>query len=261
MVIMLNAFSASDESKEHRLHFSGFTLIELLIVITILGTLAGLIFGSVGTSMQRGKRINCISNLKQIITAAHLYAGDNYGRYSDARTLDSRDLNYLSAYVNHSPRIFICPATQNKVSNVRDDKGRFNDLKQMASSRIGSGSSYLLCAFMGWKTPYFTDFSGPNGEERVYSVLKTESSVSSYVHYHSEFNLSGIVPGPAGIFLLTDNTWNGVQDWPDPEDNHGKAGANAVFLDGHADWVSRNKYVFTYELSQDDGRRSIEPNR
>jgi len=243
------------------LHIRGFTLVEVLTVIAILSILAGLMVGSVGQSMQRGKRIHCISNLKQIITAAHLYAGDNHGRYSDARTLDSRDVNYLSAYVNYSPRVFICPTTRNKVSNARDGKGRFNDLKRMASSRSGSGSSYLLCAFMGWKTPYYTDFSGPEGEERVYSVVKTEASVSGYIHYHSEFNLKGLVPGPAGIFLLTDNTWTGTQDWPDQEDNHGKSGANAVFLDGHAAWISRSNYVFTYELSQDDGRASIEPNR
>ena len=259
MVIILELICSCKESENRALYSRGFTLVELLTVIAIVAILAGLIFGSVGQSVQMGKRIGCISNLKQIITAAHLYAGDNNGRYSDARVIASRDFNYLLAYAGGAPKTFVCPATQNRLSNILDDKGRLKDLKQMASSRSGSGSSYLLAGFMGWKTPYFTDFSGPDGDERVYSVLKTESSVSSYVHYHSEFNLKGLIPGAAGIFLITDNTFSGTRNWPDSDDNHGTKGANAVFLDGHAAWIPRGGYVFTYELSQDDGRSSIEP--
>jgi prepilin-type N-terminal cleavage/methylation domain-containing protein/prepilin-type processing-associated H-X9-DG protein len=239
----------------------GFTLVELLTVIAIVAILSGMLLGSVSHAMHRGKRVRCASNLKQLITAAHLYAADNHGRYSDARAQGARDLNYLWSYSGRATGTFLCPSTRNRVSGALDGNGRLKDLKEMAGNRNGAGVSYLLCAFMGWKTPYFTDFPGPNGDERVYSVLKTEATVSTYVHYHSEFNLKGVVPGPAGIFLLTDNTWSGTQDWPDPEDNHGSSGANAVFLDGHAEWIPSRRFVFAYELSQDDGRSTIEPNR
>jgi len=233
----------------------------LLTVMAVVAVLSGMLLASVSHAMQRGKRARCTSNLKQIITAAHLYAGDNHGRYSDARAIGTRDVNFLWSYVGRATGTFICPSTRNRVSLALDGDGRVRDLKQLAADRSGVGVSYLLSPFMGWKTPYFTDFPGPHGDERVYSVLKTEATVSSYVHYNTPFNLKGVVPGPTGIFLLTDNTYGGTQDWPDPEDNHGTPGANAVYLDGHAAWNPRSGYVFAHEYSQDDGRSTIEPNR
>lgn len=59
---------------------SGFTLIELLTVIAILGILAAILIPVVGSVREGAKRSACVSNLRQIGLACHIYASDNDDR-------------------------------------------------------------------------------------------------------------------------------------------------------------------------------------
>ena len=63
----------------------GFTLIELLVVIAIIAILAAILFPVFAQAREKARSISCLSNMKQIGTAAMMYVQDYDERFpSDA---------------------------------------------------------------------------------------------------------------------------------------------------------------------------------
>ncbi len=59
----------------------GFTIIELLVVIAIISLLAALLVPLAGGAIERARRVQCKSNLKQCGLACLSYADDHNGMY------------------------------------------------------------------------------------------------------------------------------------------------------------------------------------
>jgi len=57
-------------------HRQAFTLIELLVVIAIIAILAALLFPVFAQAREAARALVCLSNAKQLGTAAYLYAQD-----------------------------------------------------------------------------------------------------------------------------------------------------------------------------------------
>lgn len=98
----------------------GFTLIELLVVIGIIATLMSMIMPSLSKAKEKGKRIQCISQLRQAMIATNLYTEDynNWLPPIDYGSLPHVFLftDYLNQYLE-TGEIWYCP-TGNREPSV-----------------------------------------------------------------------------------------------------------------------------------------------
>lgn len=249
--------------KPHPASQRAFTLVEMLMVAAILSILLSLLLPGISHTREKVRRTACLNNLRQMIHGCLLYADDFQGHYSSAIHDTNDVLTFL--YPDYVPALktFICPSTQNRirpdvlVNNPFSGKPELYDLTGYAGDITNSGTSYEIFGFMNYTpdTPNYTDLRILNSTVRVKGVKKTQSTVSAYPHFYNAFGLKGTVAGPSRIWLVVDGDEPpGRQNYPDPNNNHGDAGGNASFCDGHVEWVPRKQYLAAYEMSQDENR-------
>lgn len=75
-------FAPSEKSHTHGHHAdTGFTLIELLVVISIISTLVAILLPALSQARETARRMQCVSNMRQLGIAIHAYAADFEGYF------------------------------------------------------------------------------------------------------------------------------------------------------------------------------------
>ena|ERR1051325_5229946 len=95
-------------------------------------------------------------------------------------------------------------------------------------------------------------------------VRKTHASIAAYTYQlinanFPQYDYHGEHASPSEIWIFYDGDDLDSKDptlqnndYPDPGDNHGTAGENVAFTDGHVEWVSQKNYLRSWFRGNDE---------
>jgi prepilin-type N-terminal cleavage/methylation domain-containing protein len=226
------------KNKKSASSFSGFTLIELLVVIAIIAILAAVLLPVLSSAQERGKRAQCMNNLRQIGVGSLIYADennevmdtarwDNYEWVQESINVGS-SLSGLTTYgltvSTNGPCVWTCPDLKTFCTLASND----------SPVAVNIGYQYFGGITI-WKNPAFGTGVTPTGSNIARSPVKLTTAK------------------PWWCLAADDNTkYQAGAGWSDPGSrapHHGKSiipsGGNEVLVDGSVSWVKfQNMYFF-----------------
>jgi prepilin-type processing-associated H-X9-DG protein len=207
-------------------------MIEMLTVIAIIGVLAGLLLPALSGAREKGRRIACNSNLRQIGIAILAYAGDhqNHGptvdmNWSPPGVLPSPWYVALTNGYLNSTKVFQCPDDRRLATPgatpcsygivVGKDNTSPDNNYWIAGSR-------LTC-------PYLTNLSAVAVIGELYGPV-------SQTFEHGIVGSGNM--GDGKVAFIRSPSDSDPTFWPNSKHVSGNLPAgNYLFLDGHIEWV------------------------
>ena len=237
----------SNRNRECRLAGgSAFTLIELLVVIAIIAILAAILLPVLAQAAERGRRAQCLSNLKQIATGMNLYAGDNHGLVIPVRTQGNNGvpnaLNPIDATNTSDFQMpVVTPATTPSCWNCPDRPLNLPGYDSTFNQFIIG-----YCYFGGITIWYPSPGGNPNTTQTVNKgeghspVNLNFSATKPYWAFAADANIkiaSGSSAAWASVVVpTTDPRYWIYANIPPHRKGGNAAGGNECFVDGSASW-------------------------
>lgn len=223
---------------------AGFSMIELMMVVGIIGLLISILVPAAQQALEAARRLNCRANLRGIHQALAMYEHDHEGRLpiapgtegelgavGSARNLEpvattptavSATMWQILHHGGLDPKMFVCPSTQHRTDAAGPLDPDVWDFESADTLSYGIQYPYGQSTYLGRPLtspslmPLLAD-RGPYGGDGG--------------------DLSGMPDtSPADIETWLADSGNRAKV---NSRNHGGAGQNIVFADGHAEWRDR----------------------
>ncbi len=193
----------------------GFTLIELLVVIAIIGILAAMLFPVFAQAREKGREIDCISNIRQLGLAMNMYMQDYDGQYPAHEKL----------FIDNCPP---CPFWMDVAYGVPDwFNSPFANWARAIYGYVKAQGLYICKSNKGWTQNSNSSQAGLSYIFNGFAAARSEAAVpehSRYVllwdyRYLTSYAVANPVPGGYAYY----DGWA-----PHPER------LNLLYFDGHA---------------------------